>query len=76
MRDHKLSITYQLRSCDIYRHFQDDIYLTVRLLMWVLNELQIANPTYWGKVRYGDFIMLIGSLHCFENDFRLLKKEI
>jgi len=67
-RDGKLHITYQLRSCDFVRHFRDDIYLTVRLLLWVLDELA-KKDSRWGHIIPGDFVMVIGSLHLFQNDF-------
>jgi hypothetical protein len=68
MRNDYLHITYDIRSCDIIRHFQDDIYLTVRLLLWVLNRL-IHEDSKWRSVQPGFFEMHIGSLHCFKNDF-------
>ena len=72
-RENKLHITYQLRSCDLYRHLRDDIYLTVRLLLWVLQRLRKSRTqTFWSTVIPGDFCMLIGSLHIFVNDLRAL----
>lgn len=67
MREGFLHTTYQIRSCDIVRHFQDDIYLAVRLKLWVLNQLRERNPV-WKKVVPGFFLMHIGSLHAFKND--------
>ena len=60
-RNDRLSITYYIRSCDFVRHFRDDLYMTLRLLMWVSDKLPY--PTY-----LGDFIFHCGSLHAFEND--------
>ncbi len=74
-RNNYLHITYWLRSCDLVRHLRDDIYLTVRLLLWALNELRKVDPNNWDKVAPGFFTMYITSLHCFENDYRLLAKE-
>lgn len=39
MREGKLNITYYIRSCDFYRHFRDDVYMTARLCQWVLQQL-------------------------------------
>jgi thymidylate synthase len=39
VRDNKLHTYYPMRSCDLLRHFRDDCYLTVRLAIWVLEEL-------------------------------------
>lgn len=69
MRDNKLHIVYYIRSCDYIRHFRDDIYLTMRLLLWVLDECRKINPGVWCKVVPGDFIMHISSLHMFRNDW-------
>ena len=57
-----LHIVYYLRSCDFLRHFRNDIYFTVRLLLWVLDRTQ------WTDVRPGTFVMHITSLHLFVND--------
>lgn len=75
MRDGELDVTYYIRSCDYVRHFRDDIYLTVRLLLWMLDKLRADDATRapehrrWDKVRPGRFIMHITSLHLFRNDF-------
>ena len=66
-----LHINYYLRSCEVYRHFRDDIYLTVRLLMWVLDRLREKDET-WKHVQPGIYSMYITSFHCFKNDMRLL----
>jgi thymidylate synthase len=68
-------ITYYMRSCDFYRHFRDDCYLTVRLHLWVLDRLRKADPATWGNVKLGFYIMHITSLHMFTNDLRLLKQD-
>ena len=70
-RESYLHITYQLRSCDIYRHMRDDIYLTCRLLLWVLDKVKTKHP--WMKAGFLD--MQITSLHCFTNDFRNMKNK-
>ena len=71
LRGGALHIVYQLRSCDFFRHFRDDVYLTVRLLLWFLERLQNKSPE-WETVRPGVFTMLISSLHLFTNDYRTL----
>lgn len=68
MRDNRLDISYFLRSCDFVRHFRDDLYLTVRLALWVLAELRKISP-YWEKVEPGQFVITISSLHMFRNDW-------
>lgn len=64
----KIDITYTIRSCDWTRHFRDDVYLTVRLLLWVLGELRKKDER-WNEVVPGTFVMLITSLHVFVNDY-------
>lgn len=73
MRDGKIDVDYHIRSCDYVRHFRDDIYLTCRLLLWVLERAGEVNPQVWRGVRPGKFVMHIGSLHCFVNDYQMLK---
>lgn len=79
-----LHCTYYIRSCDLYRHFRDDIYLTVRLQLWMLEQLRNYGPTntdegignpvanFWTDVKPGMFTMHVVSLHCFVNDYNLL----
>lgn len=69
MRDNKLSVFYDIRSCDFVRHFQDDVYLTVRLLLWVLKKCREKDEK-WNTVKPGNFTMHIGSFHIFKNDWK------
>ncbi len=73
MRQGKLHMVYYLRSCDFVRHFRDDVYLTIRLLLWVLEQCRLACPEAdWDKVAPGTLTMHITSLHCFESDRKFL----
>lgn len=67
LRDNELMVYYPIRSCDFIRHFRDDIYLTVRLLLWILDQLRERDKT-WGLVKPGEFVMHCTSLHIFKND--------
>lgn len=69
MRNNRLDIFYPLRSCDFVRHWADDCYLAVRLLLWVLDECRKRNPTVWGGVEPGEYVMHITSFHIFVNDY-------
>lgn len=71
MRENKLDISYHIRSCDFVRHFRDDLYLTARLQLWVIDQLAQRDDR-WKTVGPGKFIMQIGSLHCFRNDYLML----
>lgn len=68
-----LHVNYYIRSCDIIRHFRDDIYLTSRKLLWLLDELRKKDPEAWNDVEPGLLTMHIGSLHCFNVEKPLLK---
>lgn len=73
MRHDHLHLTYYIRSCDLIRHWADDCYLAVRLLLWVLMELR-KHPkgANWNDVKPGLYTMHIASLHVFLNDWRNL----
>lgn len=62
-------VYYPIRSCDYVRHYADDVYLTIRLHLWLLGQLRKKAPTEWGNVVPGLFTMWIGSLHMFINDW-------
>lgn len=78
LRNGELHIFYPIRSCDLYRHFQDDIYMACRLLLWVLEELQSRelNRDIWRKARPGKLRMDIFSLHIFQAEYNKLRKEV
>lgn len=58
VRDGKLKIVYYIRSCDFFRHFNDDVYMAARLAQFVAGQLQ--------DVVAGKFVMHISSMHVFE----------
>lgn len=68
MRENQLHVHYPIRSCDFYRHFRDDLHLTVRLTLWLLDRLREKNAA-WKVIRPGIFSMWTGSLHMFRNDY-------
>lgn len=80
MRAGYLHCTYYIRSCDAYRHLRDDIYLTVRLQLWMLDQLRHStfdgdHGEKWLDVKPGLFTMHIVSLHVFRNDYIKLFPE-
>lgn len=80
VRGGRLHVYYPLRSCDYFRHMQDDIYLTVRLLLWVLGEcrqlfMDSKVNANWLDVVPGTFTMHCTSLHVFANDMVSMRKE-
>lgn len=72
MRGGYFHVHYPIRSCDFHRHFRDDIYLTVRLTLWLMQKLEAIDPRTWSKMKPGYFSMWVGSLHMFVNDYRKL----
>lgn len=69
LRNNKLDVVYYIRSCDLYRHFRDDIYLTIRLVLWMIRKCRELNAPTWENVEPGNFVMHITSLHMFINDY-------
>jgi hypothetical protein len=60
-----LSMRYYLRSCDLRRHFRNDIYMAGRLQQWVVSQLPgRGGPT----VIPGHMRMHIASMHSFAAD--------
>lgn len=68
VRDGKAHIWYPLRSCDFYRHFRDDCYLAVRLLIWIVERCREIRPEFWNGVKLGSYAMHMTSLHIFASD--------
>lgn len=58
-RHGKLNMTYLQRSCDFSTHYENDVWLAVRLLRYIAEE---------AKMESGHFSHWIGSLHLFEKD--------
>jgi hypothetical protein len=68
--------TYYIRSCDFYRHFRDDLYLSIRLQLWLLQQLRGKEPhtvsELWKRVKMATFTFHCVSMHCFVNDWNKL----
>jgi hypothetical protein len=58
VRDNLAHIWYPLRSCDFVRHWADDCYLAVRLLLWVIDRCREINSTPWNDIKSGTYAML------------------
>lgn len=71
MRHDYLHSTYYIRSCDFIRHFRDDLYLTLRLQLWLLRRLK-AQSKSWQDVKPGYFVFNCVSMHMFLNDYNEL----
>lgn len=81
LREGRLHCFYSMRSCDFVRYLRDDLYLTSRLVQWVLEVVQLAdfdNPSSWDtwkRATPGELSMTISSLHIFEGDVPKLERE-
>ncbi len=75
VRAGRLHCFYPMRSCDLIRHFADDVYLTVRLMIWMLEQLRGRNESFWSRIEPGTLTMHMTSLHIFENDRLTLQRE-
>lgn len=61
IRDGKLDLIYNERSCDFMKFFVSDVAITCMLLMHVANILNVG---------FGKFVHNIGSLHAFAGDLK------
>lgn len=68
IRDNKLHLTYYIRSCDFIRHFNHDIYLSIRLAQEILKGLNDDS------LSLGELWFNCESLHIFKNDLLYFKK--
>lgn len=69
IRNGRCDIVYYIRSCDLLRHFTDDVYMACRLLQWVVGKL-LAHRV---DVMPGWLVMYISSLHVFRGDYPRLE---
>lgn len=76
LRQNRLHMWYEIRSCDYVRHLRDDLYLACRLLLWVLLELTAREAQenddshLWRDVEPGMLHFLAHSLHYHKGDAR------
>lgn len=67
VRGDQCHVWYPIRSCDFVRHWRDDCYMAVRLLLWVIDRCRELSPQ-WRQIVPGTFAMHATSLHIFAND--------
>lgn len=76
IHDGKLDISYFMRSTDLLRHFQDDVYLAIRLAQFVVEEVNIrlgVFPTDIGvALEIGKLVFHTANMHIFEGDRALI----
>lgn len=84
IRDNSLSCRYYMRSCDVYRHLNNDLYLAGRLMQWITREVRYLTmyeqgvtelPPLSQQLRPGKLLMYIASLHAFVGDIEKIKDQ-
>jgi thymidylate synthase len=63
----QLDCNYFIRSCDIYRHFTNDVYLAIRLTQWIHDQLLVNQDSQYCNY-LGSLNMFISNLHMFQAD--------
>ena len=64
---------YYIRSCDYYRHFKNDIYLTCRLAQHIMREVSRAKNNI--EYNMGYLNMYITHFHLFKSDIYNINKQ-
>lgn len=64
----RLDCTYMIRSCDLIRHFRNDVYMAARLLQWICGQLLDADDD--GLLLPGILTIHIMNLHVMTGDLR------
>ena len=78
IRDAKLHCAYFIRSCDLVRHFRNDVYFAGRLMQWVADKVAAAAPMIHGGdvISAGRLTMHITSLHLFVGDVPKVRAQL
>jgi len=61
VRNNRLNMHYVMRSCDFATHFRNDVYLAIKLLEYVAQQV---------NYEVGDFTHTIFSLHVYQKDVK------
>jgi len=77
LRDRKLHMWYPIRSCDLVRHFRDDLYMACRLNLWVIQqlidkELRSERSQIWVDAYPGTLHFTAYSFHVHKGDMHLV----
>lgn len=80
IRDGKLDVSYFMRSTDLLRHYQDDIYMAMRLAQWVVEKVNTGMECKYDQPMPEDELLQVGQLifhtanmHIFEGDQALIE---
>lgn len=75
----RLNCTYTIRSCDLYRHMNDDVYMAARLMQTVrvrVNNLLDPHDSKTPYVHMGNLVVHIMNLHILAGDMFKLQQEL
>lgn len=76
IRNGRLDMSYFMRSTDLLRHFQDDVYLAGRLMQWVVDEINFANDVNDNSdsqyLAVGKLIFHTANMHIFDGDTQII----
>ena len=77
IRDNTLDVSYFMRSTDLLRHFQDDVYLAVRLAQWVAEQVMDyhwseGHPDDETHIKMGKLIFHTANMHIFDADVAMI----
>lgn len=80
IRDGKLDVSYFMRSTDLLRHFQDDVYMAGRLAQWMVERILSAtavvgynfNDPQPDPLVVGRLIFHTANMHIFAGDLPLI----
>lgn len=73
IRQGQLDVTYYMRSTDLLRHFQDDIYLAGRLAQWVVAKYNELDNQAQPDLYEGELIFHTANMHIFEGDVPMIE---
>jgi len=77
IRDGSLDMSYFMRSTDLLRHFQDDIYLAGRLMQWMVMRINDVSDEmdypYDTPLQVGNLIFHTANMHIFDGDVPLIE---
>lgn len=84
IRNEYIHTFYFLRSVDVIRHLHNDVYLAVRLTIWVKEKLlekakkddNKIKIDFFNKIKMGFLDLSITSLHCFIEDKDYVKYRL
>lgn len=76
IRNGSLDMSYFMRSTDLLRHFQDDVYLAGRLMQWMVEQLNeeadAADIPMDEPLKVGNLVFHTANIHIFDGDVNII----